>query len=180
MRPVAPERTGIRAVQAAGSDSAGVDLKELDRNLETFRRRLRTRVRRALRESVGDGPGGGAFAVLERLVVSGPMAPAVLAAQLEVRTSTMTAHIDRLSELGWARRETVPQGPGRVRVSLTDEGRLAYERYLDIRREALGSLVASLTDGERRTLTMLLGQALQRMPEGCAPDLPHDTPEGEA
>lgn len=160
--------------------ATAADIRDLDRNLETFRRRLRTRVRRALREALGDGAGGGAFAVLERLVVSGPMAPAVLAGQLEVRTSTMTAHIDRLAELGWAKRETVQQGPSRVRVSVTDGGRLAYERYLDIRRQALGSLVSPLTDAERETLTALLGRALHLTEEGCAPGPPAQVREGES
>ncbi len=150
--------------------SADEDVEMLDRNLETFRRRLRTRVRRALRETVGEGPGRGAFAVLEGLIAEGPAAPATLAARLEVRTSTMTAHIDRLAELGWARRESAVKGSNRIQVTVTEEGRNAYERYLAIRRQALGSLVEHLPAPERRTLARLLGKAVNRGVECLLPD----------
>jgi len=82
------------------------------------------------------------FPLLERLVEQGPLSPTDLAGLLELRTSTIAAHIDRLEELGWARRES--SGRKGVLVSATDAGRAAHAQYLVVRRAVLAELLQPL------------------------------------
>jgi len=118
----------------------------LDADLEEFRRCLRVRVRRAVRESLGLTVGGPAFRIVEALAAGGSASPSELAAALEVRTSTMAAHLDRLEELGWVRRE--PAGTNRVRVLATDAGRVALDQYVSLRRAALAEVLRPLSPEE--------------------------------
>lgn len=134
-------------------------LTQLDSDLEEFRRRLRVRVRRSLRETLGDAVGGAAFRVVRELSLRGPLSPAELAAQLEVRSSTMAAHLDRLEDLGWARRETVPR-TNRVRVVITDAGDAALERFTAVRRRVLEDVLLPLTKEQVTALAGALRAAL--------------------
>ena len=122
-------------------------LETLDADLEEFRRQLRVRLRRAVRNSLGRSVGSPAFRIIETLGSRGPLSPAELAAAMEVRTSTMAAHLDRLEELGWARR-----GPGRstsrVLVRVTPAGRQACEQYRALRRAVLSTLLEPLAPGQ--------------------------------
>ena len=119
-------------------------LETLDRDLEEFRRHLRVRLRRAVRNSLGQSAGSPAFHIVEKLVSTGPLSPAELAAAMEVRTSTMAAHLDRLEELGWAQRGPAGSGTNRVRVWATPAGRRACEQYAALRRGVLSALLEPL------------------------------------
>ena len=132
----------------------GTLLDAVDAGLEEFRRCLRVRVRRAVRESLGLGVGGAAFRIIETVLLRGPLSPSELAAVLEVRTSTMAAHLDRLEELGWARRE--PAGTNRVRVSITDAGRGALEHYVSLRRAVLAEVLRPLSPRQAAHFARLL------------------------
>lgn len=135
-------------------------LVQIDSDLEEFRRRLRVRVRRSLREALGDAVGGAAFRVVRELRQRGPMSPADLSALLEVRSSTMAAHLDRLEDLGWARRETL-SGTNRVRVVVTDAGSIALERYTAVRRAVLEEALRPLSHEQLSALADALRAALQ-------------------
>ena len=137
------------------------ELTDLDRTFEEFRRRWRVRLRRATRDALGEGAGLRAFPLLEQLVAHGPLSPTDLAQRLELRTSTIAAHIDRLEEMGWATRGG--QGRKGVRVTATAEGEAAQRRYLALRLELLREVVAPVAAEDVRTLTRLLDQLLRQM-----------------
>lgn len=132
----------------------------LDQDLEEFRRRLRVRVRRVMREAMGEAVGSAAFHIIEALERRGPLSPSDLAAALEVRTSTMTSHLDRLEALGWVRREAAAPGTNRVRVSVTDAGREAMERYAALRRRVLHDMLSHLPQARLRALADALHAAV--------------------
>lgn len=123
-------------------------MRKLDADLEAFRRRLRVRVRRAMRGAAGEGVGSAAFHIVEALASRGPLSPSDLASLLEVRTSTMTAHLDRLEALGWVRREAAASGGNRVRAAATPAGQLALERYVAARVEVLRHALQPLTPAQ--------------------------------
>lgn len=129
-------------------------LEIVDAELEEFRRSLRAGLRRAVRGSLGQSVGGPAFQIVATLAAGGPLSPAELAAAMEVRTSTMAAHLDRLEELGWVERE--PAGPNRVRVRATAAGRRAAEEYAKLRRQVLATLLSPLDPERLETLGEIL------------------------
>lgn len=136
----------------------------LDGALEEVRRRLRVRLRRELRRR-GEYVGGG-FPILAQLAAAGPSSPSELADQLEVRTSTMAAHLDRLEEAGLIRRTPRDGGGGRVAVHITDGGAAALGRYVALRREVLREVLGPLAPDEVRRLAQLLERALGAGREG--------------
>ncbi len=146
----------------------------LDRDLEEFRRRLRVQVRRAVREVIGEGVGSPAFHIIEALTRRGPMSPSDLASALQVRTSTMTTHLDRLEDLGWVRREAAAPGTNRVRVLVTEAGLGAIERYVALRRGVLHDVLAPLPPEQVRSLAQALHACVQAQPDdaGLAPEAP--------
>jgi len=119
-------------------------LEQLDAMFETFRREWMSRVRRAAQEASGGLGGRGAFRVLEVLLAHGPLSPSELAERVGVRTSTMTAHLDRLEEWGWASRQSAVSGAARVRVSLAQPGREAYARFVAGRRAVMKEMLADM------------------------------------
>ncbi len=137
------------------------ELQDLDRTLEEFRRRWRVRLRRATRDALGEGVGLRAFPLLEQLVAHGPLSPTDLAQRLELRTSTIAAHIDRLEEMGWAMRGG--QGRKGVRVTATAEGEAVHRRYLALRLQLLAEFVAPLAASDLQTLARLLNELLRQM-----------------
>lgn len=136
---------------------------DLDRVLEEFRRRWRVRLRRAARDTLGEGAGQQAFSLLELVAQHGPLSPTELAQRLELRTSTIAAHIDRLAESGWVTRDG--QGRKGVRVKATPAGEAAHRRFLGLRRQLLGELVSGLPGEDVSHLAHLLALLVQRMQE---------------
>ncbi len=139
-------------------------LEMLDADFEELRRRVRVRIRRAVRENLGEGTGGAAFHIVEVLLNHGPLSPSDLANILEVRTSTMTAHLDRLESLGWAKREGAAPGTNRLRVAVTANGCTAFERYLEIRRAVLAGVLQPLEPARVAALARELHLLLQAQP----------------
>lgn len=132
------------------------DFNAVDADLEEFGRYLRARVRRAVRESLGQSVGSPAFHIIEAIISRGPTSPSDLATALEVRTSTMAAHLDRLEELDWARREPAASGTNRVRVSVTTAGRKAFEHYVSVRRAVLIDMLRPLATEQITALAEVL------------------------
>ncbi len=137
-------------------------LARLDGALEEVRRRLRVRLRRELHASGGEFVGGG-YHILAQLARTGARAPSELADSLEVRTSTMTAHLDRLEEAGYVQRLPRQAGAGaaRLEVRLTPAGEAAYGRYLETRRRVLEGVLGTLQASELATLAELLDRAVR-------------------
>ncbi len=117
------------------------EVARLDTLLERFRREWMAGVRQAARDASGGRGGRGAFRVLEALVGGGERSPSELADDVGVRTSTMTTHLDRLEEWGWAERRADPGHGSRVRVAVTEPGRAAYQRFEAGRHVVLKSLL---------------------------------------
>ncbi len=135
-------------------------LPRLDGAFEEVRRRLRVRLRRELHAG-GDFVGGG-FQILSQLSRTGALSPSELADGLEVRTSTMTAHLDRLEEAGFVRRQPRAGGGGaRLEVHLTEAGRAAYARYLETRQRILREVLAGLEAEDLAHLSGLLERAVR-------------------
>lgn len=131
-------------------------LEALDSGLEELRRRLRVRLRREMHRSGGEFIGGGMH-ILSYLVRAGSASPSEIADSLEVRTSTMAAHLDRLEAAGYVRRAPRANGT-RVDVRLTPLGEAAHARYLDTRRQVLREVLSPLDEEERVRLADLLGR----------------------
>ncbi len=151
----------------------GRDWERLDQLWHDVHRRVRTEVRRAVQEVLPGAAGGAGFGILALLARCPEMSPSELAHRMDVRSSTMTAHLDRLEELGWIERVPAEGRGARVAVRLTAAGREARERYVAVRRRVLGQFLAPL-DGEdqARLLAMLstVGSAMDRRSAGKSGD----------
>jgi DNA-binding MarR family transcriptional regulator len=132
------------------------ELENLDQLWHEVQRAVRTEVGRALREAMPAAPGGRAFGIISLLRRHGPLSPSDLAHRTDVRTSTMTAHLDRLEELGWVRRDRIPGGGARVEVKMTPAGEEAFTRYLEIRRLVFLRFLDPLESDERIRLARTL------------------------
>jgi DNA-binding MarR family transcriptional regulator len=133
-------------------------LRQLDTALEEVRRRLRVRLRRELH--AGGEVAGGGFNILSQLSLTGALSPSELADSLEVRTSTMTAHLDRLEEAGYVRRQPrAGGGASRLEVHMTEAGQSAYRRYLETRQRLLREVLGGLDPSEIQELCALLERA---------------------
>lgn len=141
-------------------------LHQLDRDWHEAQHQMRTRLRRMQREAWGAPVGGAGFRLVAWVLQSGPQSPAELAKALEIRTSTLTAHLDRLEELGWVTRQSVVRGPSRVQVEVTPAGEKAYEEFLGRRRAVLAELVAPLSEGDTERLAALLHTLVEGAPTG--------------
>jgi DNA-binding MarR family transcriptional regulator len=128
----------------------------LDERWHEVQRRVRNRVRRMVRDRWAGPVGGAAFQILGTLLQEGPASPADLAARLDIRSSTMSAHLDRLEEAGWVERQPVAGASGRLRVVSTEAGREAFAEYLARRRAIVAEVFGRLDDSERRELERLL------------------------
>lgn len=124
---------------------------------------VRSRVRHAIREHLASPVGGAGLHILSHIMRAGAVSPSELAARLDIRSSTIAAHLDRLEEAGWLRREPLPGAPNRVQATLTEAGREAYHRYLELRREVVEEFLSPLAREDRETLARIIGSALQNV-----------------
>lgn len=136
-------------------------LHQLDQDWHEAQQHIRTRMRRMLRDAGGPPVGGAGFRLLALVLTHGAQSPADLAKRLEIRTSTMTAHLDRLEELGWVSRQPLPRGTARIQVEVTPEGRTAYEEYVVRRQAVVAEFLAPLGDREIATLATLLHRLVE-------------------
>lgn len=107
-----------------------------------------------------DNPDFGILAALRR---SGPdyaLTPTELARRRMMTSGGMTAAIDRLVRRGLADRAPNPNDRRGSLVRLTDEGRAAIDRAVDLQADVEKRLVAPLDDAEVAQLTDLLRRLL--------------------
>lgn len=131
-------------------------MARIDELLERFRREWMAGVRAAARDASGGRAGRGAFRVLEALVAGAGRSPSELAEDVGVRTSTMTTHLDRLEEWGWAERQADAGHGARVRVAATAEGRQVYGAFMAARRTVLRDLLSPLSPPARQAWSQAL------------------------
>lgn len=146
-------------------------IRRVDRAFDTWHWAVAGRLRRRVREVLGEPSGGAAFKLLA-LVAEEPRSPSELAARLQVRTSTMTVQLDRLEDAGWVRREPVGTA-GRVRVVCTEAGRQALARYAGLRLEVWRELLEPFDDAAVDALGHALETTAERLtprPAGALPE----------
>lgn len=101
------------------------------------------------------------LAALRRAGAPYQLTPGQLLTQTMVTSGTMTNRVDRLEQRGLVERQPSPDDRRAVLVGLTGKGRrtvdAAFEALLDRERE----LLAELSAGDRRELTLLLKRLMQ-------------------
>ncbi len=98
----------------------------------------------------------GVLVTLRRTGAPHRLTPSDLARSQMMTSGGMTAAIDRLERRGLVRRLPNPNDRRGSLVELTDEGRTAVDRAMELHAAAESQLVGSLTATERRTLEQLL------------------------
>ncbi len=147
----------------------GERLQQLDQHWHDAHRQVRNRVRRMLRESLASPVGGAGYQILALVIGQGPLSPSDLANHMEIRTSTVAAHLDRLEEAGWLERRPAALGSARVSVVANEAGRRAYEQFLERRRAVLAEFLAPLSDGQSRELAEILDVLVHASRAGNVP-----------
>jgi DNA-binding MarR family transcriptional regulator len=109
------------------------------------------------------GMNGSDFGVLSPLRRAGEpyqLTPTELARHRMITSGGMTAALDRLERRGWIARVPNPNDRRGSLVRLTDEGRAAIDRAMDLHAETERRLVSSLSDDDARELQRILRQLL--------------------
>lgn len=110
----------------------------------------------------------GVYGVLELLARNPGISQSALAQALRLDRSSLVPVIDRLEDLGWARRTEVPGDRRRYGLELTAAGRkvLAAATTLVLRHER--RIAALLTEREAKQLAALLARIADRLPAATA------------
>jgi DNA-binding MarR family transcriptional regulator len=139
------------------------DLPDLDLEVEGIVERiqfLQRHLRRAMEETLADHKlTHGEWAVLGMLRRTGPphrRTPGQLARQADLSTGAMTNRLDRLEEAGLVTRLPDPDDRRSVQVELTEAGREAWHRSVDVQAQKEQLVVAALSKKERAELNQLL------------------------
>jgi DNA-binding MarR family transcriptional regulator len=98
--------------------------------------------------------------------------PASLAEGSGVTRATMTGLIDTLEKDGLAVREPDPADRRTIRVRLTNKGRKLLDGILPDYFRHVSSLIAPLSENERKQFVRLLRKIQQALPSGAACDTP--------
>lgn len=109
------------------------------------------------------GMNGSDFGVLSPLRRAGEpfeLTPTELARHRMITSGGMTAALDRLERRGWIVRVPNPNDRRGSLVRLTDAGRVAIDRAMDLHAETERRLVSALSDDDARELQRILRQLL--------------------
>ncbi|GAB4469201.1 MAG: MarR family transcriptional regulator [Burkholderiaceae bacterium] len=111
----------------------------------------------------------GVYGVLELLARNPGLSQSALAQALRLDRSSLVPVIDRLEDLGWARRTEVPGDRRRYRLDLTAAGRkvLAAATTRVLRHEQ--RIAALLTEREAKQLAALLARIAEALPAATVP-----------
>ena len=102
--------------------------------------------------------------ILRDLRRSEPCAIGQLAVRMDVRPSTMSQMLDRLEKERWVERTPAPDD-SRVRlVQLTEKGRTFMHAVEAVWQARVATLLSTLTEPERTTLTALLHKLADAAP----------------
>jgi DNA-binding MarR family transcriptional regulator len=124
---------------------------ELEKLAQDFREALRHGAY-LVRRLDADGELSAAQLSTLKMLLDGGVRVGEIARNLGVRVPSATEQIIKLEKAGLARREPDPDDSRAVRVVLTAEGRGAVELANRRRNAVMASILATLTDAERRAL----------------------------
>jgi DNA-binding MarR family transcriptional regulator len=104
---------------------------------------------------------------LHLLQLHGPLSPSDLSRLSGLTSGTVTGVLDRLEELGFARRERHPSDRRKIVVTV-DEARLATELgpYYEGQGEALAGVLDQLSSSELRAVSKFLTLLIPQDPPG--------------
>jgi DNA-binding MarR family transcriptional regulator len=108
--------------------------------------------------------------------VSGPRTPAELADAAGVTRATMTGLIDTLERDGYVKREPDPVDRRMMSVHLTAKAEKFLHDFLPGHFKVTSSLMATLTESERKTLVRLLTKIQQQAAALSAPESSQSSP----
>ena len=108
-----------------------------------------------------------AFEALNEL---GPMTPGELGTFLSLTSGAVTALIDRLEALGWAKREEHPDDRRSVIVRLTTRAWRTHQAELKPYLQAVDNATRRLTREERECVVRFLEGAIKEVSQAARPD----------
>ncbi len=127
-----------------------------------LRQMLRVVARRYDEQLAQAGLKGTQYSLLSHLVVSSPVQPSLLAADMGLDASTLTRNLAVLADLGWV--QMVPGDDGRSRrVLITDAGRAKRAEALPYWKAAQQSLNQRLGEPDVAALHALLDRGFSRL-----------------
>jgi DNA-binding MarR family transcriptional regulator len=88
------------------------------------------------------------------------LTPGQIAERGHTTSATMTATLDALERLGWARRLPNPEDRRSALVEITDEGRSIADRFLPGVRALEQALLSALSPTDRKALMRILAKVL--------------------
>lgn len=112
--------------------------------------------------------------------MSGPRTPAELADAAGVTRATMTGLIDTLERDGFVKREPDPEDRRQMSVHLTAKAEKFLQDFLPGHFKVTSSLMATLTESERKTLVRLLSKIQQQASAVSAPETSQSNPVSAA
>lgn len=105
------------------------------------------------------------FDALDELSHQGPLTPGELGVALSLTSGSVTAMVDRLERLGWARRERHPDDRRKVVVELTPEAERVGEEQIGPLVVAMEAAAAEFSAKEQRVIERFLGCAADGLAE---------------
>lgn len=158
-------RSAAKRKDAPGASDAGIDRGRLPRLLGYRLRLAQLAVFADFARSCGElGVTPGVYGVLELLARNPGLSQSALAQALRLDRSSLVPVVDRLEDLGWARRTEVPGDRRRYGLDLTAAGRrvLAAATNRVLRHER--RIARLLTEREAKQLAALLGRIAEELP----------------
>jgi len=101
------------------------------------------------------------LAILNILALEGPMLASELAEKLSSTRPQMTQFIDRLEKTGAVLRKSDTKDRRRVRVEITEAGRLILSGYREMVRSHIANKLGKLKPEEAEDLIRALGQIIE-------------------
>lgn len=101
------------------------------------------------------------LAILNILALEGPMLASELAEKLSSTRPQMTQFIDRLEKTGAVLRKSDTKDRRRIRVEITEAGRLILSGYRGMVRSHIANKLGKLKPGQAEDLIRALGQIIE-------------------
>ena len=101
------------------------------------------------------------LAILNILALEGPMLASELAEKLSSTRPQMTQFIDRLEKTGAVLRKSDTKDRSRIRVEITEAGRLILSGYREMVRSHIANKLGKLKPEEAEDLIRALGQIIE-------------------
>lgn len=114
----------------------------------------------------------GQFTLLTLLDELGESTMGALAKEMGLSLGGLTGLVDRVIQMGLVERFRIPQDRRVVKVTLTDGGREALAKIMDVDREFLGRVMGRFTAEERGTFLKIYGSIVEELQAGDGTDPP--------